>query len=107
MTSGNVSIPSDSGRWYVNNALFKLKWHQWEEGYSVFHTGSGETHTLDEISAQCLKLLETSPSNIPELSAKLATSLSLDLDDDLHEYVDKILQQFEYLGLVEKKRAPI
>jgi len=108
MACNDSTTPSIPGRWYVDDSLFKLKWHHWDDSFAVYHPGSAETHILDELPAKCLQLLELSPANIPELSEKLSVSLSLELDDDLHEYVDSILQQFVFLGLVENiKRESI
>lgn len=100
-----MPIPSINGRWYVDTSIFHLIWHQWEGNYAVFHTGSAETHILDTLAAKCLQLLQQTPLNIAELSKKLSDALSLDLDDDLYEYVDGTIQQFELLGLIEQKRA--
>jgi len=100
-------VPSIKKRWFVDTTQFQLKWHQLDAYYAVFHTGSAETHVLDELSANCLQFLYSTPLNVPELCDKLSRSFALELDDDLYEYVDDIILQFESLGLIEQQRASV
>lgn len=87
------------------NPRYPLLWHNWGDEFVVYHTGSGNTHALDYLAANVLKLLQASPANMAELAETVSRHLDLEQDDDLYEYIERILREFERLGLVEQNNT--
>ena len=65
----------EAERWCVS-PRFGLYWHSWGDEFVVYNSGSGNTHLLDVVAAQALKILDRAPANLLELSHEVA-ALSL------------------------------
>ena len=70
----------------------------------VFDEGSGDTHLLDPLAAELLKVLQESPGEAPALARRLAARLDLELDADLTGRVRELVDRFVAVGLVEAER---
>jgi PqqD family protein of HPr-rel-A system len=94
---------SQPKRWGIDER-FPILWHHWGDSYAVYHTGSGQTHILDDLAAQLLKLLVSEPANLAELASRFAEAVSLEADDELYLYMENALQEFERLELVAQDK---
>lgn len=80
---------------------FPLYWHHWDNEFVVYNSGSGDTHLLDVLAAEVLKILDRGPANLLELVQKVAASLEIEVDRDLSAYLETRLADFHKLGLIE------
>ena len=67
----------------------------------IFDEGSGDTHLLDPLAAEFLKVLEESPEEVPGLARRLGARLDLGSDPDLTGRVRELVERFVAVGLVE------
>lgn len=70
----------------------------------IFDEGSGDTHLLDSLAAEFLKVLEESPGEVPGLARRLGARLDLARDADLTRRVRELVERFVAVGLVEAAR---
>jgi PqqD family protein of HPr-rel-A system len=70
----------------------------------IFDEGSGDTHLLDSVAAELLKVVEESPGQVPTLARRLVARLDLELDADLTGRVRELVDRFVAVGLVEAER---
>ncbi len=83
-------------------ASSQLHWRSWGDEFVVYHAGSGDTHQLDPIAAELLKSLAQEPASTFELVTRVSVSLELEADDDLFEYMEKVLCTLSRLDLIEQ-----
>ena len=83
----------------------RLHWRSWDDEFVVYDSASGDTHLLDSVPAETLKILERQSANLSELVDMVAASLTIEADSELSTYLDELLSQFEKLGLVEQVRT--
>jgi PqqD family protein of HPr-rel-A system len=67
----------------------------------VFNTGSGDTHLLDSLSGEVLRILQQFPLSASELTVRVATTLGLEVEHVSLSRIDDLLAQFSALGLIE------
>jgi PqqD family protein of HPr-rel-A system len=82
----------------------RLHWIFWDDEYVVFDEGSGDTHLLDVLSGEVLKVLEQSPGFEQVLTERVAARLGLVLDVHLQRRVREAIEKFRDAGLVEQIR---
>jgi PqqD family protein of HPr-rel-A system len=70
----------------------------------IFDEGSGDTHLLDPLAAEFLKVLEESPGEVPGLARRLVARLELVPDAALIGRVRELVERFVAVGLVEAAR---
>jgi PqqD family protein of HPr-rel-A system len=70
----------------------------------IFDEGSGDTHLLDPLAAELLKVFQDSPGEVPALARRFAARLDLELDADLTGRVRELVNRFVAVGLVEAAR---
>lgn len=70
----------------------------------VFDEGSGDTHLLDPLSAEVLKVLEESPGELSGLARRVVSRLEVAPDSDLTPRVRELVERFVAAGLVEPVR---
>lgn len=56
----------DSSRWQVKSACV-LSWRCWGDQWVVFDAGSGQTHSIDAITAATLSRIEQGPTDLAGL----------------------------------------
>jgi PqqD family protein of HPr-rel-A system len=79
-----------------------LHWHSWDDEFIVYDSGSGQTHLLDPIAAETLKILEAVYASDDELFQLVAESLRIKPNGELASYLEKLLPKLERLGLIER-----
>jgi PqqD family protein of HPr-rel-A system len=75
-------------------------WRLLDTDWMVFNPNSGDTHLLNEVSAQSLRALERECLTADELVVRIASILGIE-PDHLHDSLPRLLAEFEELGLVE------
>jgi PqqD family protein of HPr-rel-A system len=93
-----------------NNSLC-AKWHvpkenkilleEWDNEAVVYNSNSGETHQLDGLSVDVLKLIQTQPVSLDTLIESIHTLYQVDDNNDLEYQLKELISQFDTLGLVE------
>lgn len=67
----------------------------------VYHLDSGNTHLLNPIAGQVLKLLADGPADATSIARQLAGQIDLESDAELDDNVAGLLSQLDSLGLIE------
>lgn len=83
--------------WRAANLLTK----SWEDGVVVYNLDSGNTHLLNPIAGQVLKLLAVAPADATTIASRLACQINLESDLELDYNVASLLTQLDSLGLIE------
>ncbi len=87
-------------RWRMTSR-FEIRMRSWDGETILYHSGSGDTHLLDQYQARVLEWLRSDPLTEKELEARLATMLDLEDDETLPPYVRKLLLDLQKLNIVE------
>ena len=70
----------------------------------VFHPPSGDTHLLNPFAAEVLQYLQKQPADLDEIAAYVAGSEGSghrDADEDVLRQLEKLVSDFDQLGLIE------
>lgn len=87
-------------RWTAT-ASYPLRWHTWGDGrYVVYHSGSGDTHMLNEVAAEVLRQLDGQAVAVPDVTVRVAAALEAD-SAMLAPHIDQLVPYLEDLGLIE------
>jgi PqqD family protein of HPr-rel-A system len=78
-----------------------LSWRAWDSEYVVYNDLTGHTHRLDYIAGQVLEALVRGPTDLTELARRLADILDVAPTQQLLDSLDKIVQEFLRVGLIE------
>lgn len=70
----------------------------------IFDEGSGDTHLLDSLAAEVLRVLEDAPAEIPGVARRIGARLELVPDPDLTARVRERVERLVAAGLVEPLR---
>ena len=79
----------------------KLLTKSWQDGVVVYNLDSGNTHLLNPIAGQVLKLLANAPADATTIARQLAGQIDLDSDPELDYNVASLLNHLDSLGLIE------
>ena len=88
---------SMTGVWRAANLLTK----SWQDGVVVYNLDSGNTHLLNPIAGQVLKLLADGPADAATIARQLACQIELESDAELDYSVASLLNHLDSLGLIE------
>ena len=77
-----------------------LHWRQWGDQHVVFHPASGDTHLLNDVTAELLRRLDEGPADLDAL-LQVASRDSAPVADDLSARIERLLEWFDDLGLIE------
>ena len=83
-----------------------LSWVCWDVQWLVYDSRSGDTHYLDQVSADALRLLERAPQSPASLTGSLARQLGINNTVEIERQVLTLVEQLLDLGLVDKIAAP-
>ena len=79
-----------------------LLWQSWDDNeYVVYSTASGDTHLINEVTAEVLRQLERSELDFSDLARNVATSLGTELDQQTETSIARLLVYLDQIGLVE------
>ena len=81
-----------------------MHWKAWDDEFVVFDEGSGDTHLLDPLAAELLKILEDSPGQLSGLTRRITARLDLATDPKVVERMRELMERFVSAGLVESAR---
>ena len=87
--------------WRVSTTT-PLTMRNWDGDYVVYNPLSGNTHLLDIVTGEVLKMIVTGPVRASSIYNRIATFLDLPADDaNLPHHVEDILRVLDELGLIE------
>jgi len=78
-----------------------LLWEEWETEYTLFNRHSGETHLINELPAQVLRLLAKQPTSAPQIAIKLARLCEVENNKQWLEQTSGIISHLASIGLIE------
>lgn len=102
-----MNSASDSHPYIIqtpSNARFLFK--HWDDECVVYNNLSGETHLLEQNSAELLSSITEEPRQYQTLLHSLETTFNESSPKDLTNYLDQVLEHFQALGLIEIKTNP-
>ena len=79
--------------------------HCWEGECAVFNRLSGDTHLLDVVSSEVLRIVTAGTVETAQLCEQIAQFLDLPNSADLKKNVSEILESLDELGLIEPADA--
>ena len=79
-----------------------LQIKEWDEEFTVFQPDSGKTHFLNQMGMSIISNLDKSPATEAVICQFLMTQFQLAPDQDFSLQINKILNRFNALGLIEK-----
>ena len=92
---------ADHKKWHILEVP-SLIWEVWPDEVVVFNPLSGETHQLNDMAAQVLSWLESSPQTIENLVVSYCDQFGIDESDkDVERLISGLLKEFDDLGLAE------
>ncbi len=88
-------------RWRVISG-HPLVWRSWDDDeHVVYHTGTGDTHLLNDVAAEILVCLEVEALTCEELARRCGAAFGVEPDEGLRGHVAATLDEFDDLGLIE------
>lgn len=85
--------------WLANPAI-EIRWRKWGDETVIYNCNSGDTHLLNQISAEALKILQKNPANAETLTQKIASRYKSTNNQELLEHMKELLSLFSDLGLI-------
>ena len=79
-----------------------LAWRTWGDTSVVFNPSSGNTHLLDFAATEGLFCLQEAALDRLDLCRRLAARLNIEPDQELSDYVGRLIERFDDLGLLER-----
>lgn len=67
----------------------------------VYHCPSGDTHLLEPVAAETLRILDDSTATTDALLAEVVARLGIPSDATLRDRFEQLLDRFHELGIVE------
>ena len=88
-------------RWVIGKSA-PLIWRSWDANeYVVYSPASGDTHLINEMTAEVLRQLERSDLEFSDLARSVAESLGAELDPQIDSHIAKLLAYLDQIGLIE------
>jgi PqqD family protein of HPr-rel-A system len=79
-----------------------LHWRSWDDDeYVIYSSASGDTHLINEVTAEVLRQLERSALPFPDLVHNVAETLGIERDQQIETHVGRLLVYLDQIGLVE------
>lgn len=87
--------------WRLRNEA-ALHWHTWDdEEFLVYDETTGDTHLVNRITREALRLLALAPQNAADLSRGVADALQFAPGIEFQPNIERLLVHLDRLGLVE------
>lgn len=83
----------------------KLHWYSWGDEFSVYHSGSGDTHLIDLTTANVVKELgrcTIAGIGTDELAQIIAATDGVDCDQALIQHIEQMLDSLHQLNIIER-----
>ena len=97
----DVETSARRKRWVITRGA-PLLWQSWDDDeFVVYSTASGDTHLINEVTAEVLCQLEFSEMDFSDLARNVANSLGTELDQQTETSVARLLVYLDQIGLVE------
>lgn len=87
--------------WKVPDSL-RISIAEWGENAVVYQSVSGETHQLNALLVETLKLFQSGPLTLEALIDRLRCIFDVEDEVDLRQQIEQLILQFENLGLIEQ-----
>jgi PqqD family protein of HPr-rel-A system len=79
-----------------------LVWRNWDDDeHVVFCDASGDTHLVNDVTAEVLRQLERSERDFSDLVLRVAESFGAEPDERFETSVARLLVYLDQVGLVE------
>ena len=76
-------------------------WRRWDDIFTLYNSGSGQTHVLDPLAALVIQLIGEGSRNTSELLQQMAAQLDVEASQEFREKLQETLFQLDALGLIE------
>ena len=87
-------------RWrLLQNADFH--WKRWDDLFTLYNSGSGQTHVLDPLAVLLIQLIGEGSRNTSELLQQMVAQLDVEASEEFREKLQETLSQLNALGLIE------
>ena len=94
-----MSIDMDT-KWQIQQGC-SLLYKFWDYECAIFDVASGDTHLLDQLSAEALRCLEASPSSPMEIVRQVSHVFELEVDQKLIDHINSLIAKLHNLNLIE------
>ena len=94
--------PDDPGAcWQVRRGA-ELVWKTWDdEEFLLYDASTGDTHLVNRVTREALRLLENAPRPASELVRGVAEACGVDAAPELEVSMANLLRYLDQVGLVE------
>lgn len=90
----------DDRRWSAESS--RLLWRSWDDDeFVVYHVASSNTHVLNAVAAEALRVLKQGPLSCLDLARQVSLSIGGVLDDAFVQRIEQLIAEFDQLGLIE------
>ena len=97
----HAEISARRGRWAISRES-PLLWQSWDDDeYVVYSSASGDTHLINEVTAEVLRQLERSELAFSDLVHNVAQTLGTEPDEPTENHIARLLVYLDQIGLVE------
>ncbi len=97
----HAEISARRRRWGISREA-PLLWRSWDDDeYVVYSSASGDTHLINEVTAEVLRQLERSELAFSDLVHNVAQTLGTEPDEQIETHVARLLVYLDQIGLVE------
>jgi len=83
-------------------AVACLHLHCWDDEFVAYHGLSGDTHLLNKLTGNILRVLQRGPADALTLSDSLAAVLDTKADDEFKLQISHDLADLDTLALIER-----
>ena len=88
--------------WFIR-APEQHHWRRWDDEFVLYDELSGQTHLLNFIAADAMRLLQETPRSDADLATALAELYRTELTSEFCSRIRTLLSHFQQLGLTEDR----
>ena len=97
----HAEISARRRRWVISSEA-PLLWRSWDDDeHVVYCSASGDTHLINEVTAEVLRQLERSEMGFSDLVLRVTKTLGTEPDEQAETQVARLLVYLDQIGLVE------
>src|SRR5262245_35781832 len=89
-----------SPRWRLWQSA-DFRWKRWEDVFTLYNSGSGQTHVLDPLAVLLIQLIGEGSRTTSELLQQMVAQLDVEASPEFREKLQETLSQLDALGLIE------